>query len=155
MPGPWACPTPDGRPPHLQPELIVVAQTVLGEAEGEPVEGKVAVAWVIRNRVDSPQFPDTSAKVCLQPMQFSCWNSGSPRLRVMSNPKAYVSEESWTECFLAAMEAMFRLKGDPTGGANHYLNLDVTRRINHGKLPGWYKESAVTAQIGPHTFLRL
>lgn len=32
------------------------------------------VAWVIRNRVESPRYPDTYEGVILQPMQFSRFN---------------------------------------------------------------------------------
>ena len=34
------------------------AWTLRGEAESEGEEGMLAVAWVIRNRVESARFPD-------------------------------------------------------------------------------------------------
>jgi len=39
------------------------ARLVEAEAKGEPYEGKVAVATVVLNRVESPQFPDTVTEV--------------------------------------------------------------------------------------------
>jgi hypothetical protein len=48
--------------------------TIWGEARGEPLEGKAAVASVIINRTKHPdRFADTIRDVCLQPRQFSCW----------------------------------------------------------------------------------
>lgn len=40
-------------------EKDLFARLVEAEAKGESFEGKVAVATVVLNRVDSPQFPDT------------------------------------------------------------------------------------------------
>lgn len=37
----------------------LMAKLVYAEAKGEPYEGKVAVATVVLNRVDSSEFPDT------------------------------------------------------------------------------------------------
>jgi len=39
------------------------ARLVQAEAKGEPYEGKVAVATVVLNRVESPEFPDTVTNV--------------------------------------------------------------------------------------------
>lgn len=40
-------------------EKDIFARLVEAEAKGEPYEGKVAVAEVVLNRVESPEFPDT------------------------------------------------------------------------------------------------
>ena len=132
-----------------------MAQTVLGEAEGEDRRGKLAVAWVIRNRADQNGWPDNMKSVALQHMQFSCWNDGHPGRKRMDSPKTYVSEDIWHDCFLAAISAMYDIAPDPTHGANHYLNVELTRKINKGRLPSWFDQAAVTAEIGEHTFLRL
>lgn len=44
-------------------EKDLLARLVEAEAKGEPYEGKVAVATVVLNRVDSPEFPDTITNV--------------------------------------------------------------------------------------------
>jgi len=44
-------------------EKDLFARLVEAEAEGEPYEGKVAVATIVLNRVESPQFPDTVTEV--------------------------------------------------------------------------------------------
>lgn len=50
--------------------LLCLASVIHYEARGEPTEGKVAVASVVLNRVDSPQFPDTVCEVVAQRGQF-------------------------------------------------------------------------------------
>lgn len=47
-------------------EKDLFARLVEAEAKGEPYEGKVAVATVVLNRVESPQFPDTVTDVINQ-----------------------------------------------------------------------------------------
>lgn len=151
----WRSPTPSGRVRHLEPTLIILSQTVLGEAEGEDLEGKRAVAWVIENRAAQRGWPDDAGAVCLQEMQFSCWNAGSPRIPVMTDPRKHTTEAIWDECFQAALEANFDLRADRTKGANHYLNEALTRKIRGGTLPSWFDAGKVTLRLGDHTFLKL
>jgi N-acetylmuramoyl-L-alanine amidase len=51
-------------------ELDLLARIVRAEAQSEPFEGKVAVAEVVLNRLESPQFPDTIKEVIYEPGQF-------------------------------------------------------------------------------------
>lgn len=52
-------------------ELLLLQKIVMAEAEGEPYQGKVAVANVVLNRLRSAKFPDTIYKVIYQKHQFS------------------------------------------------------------------------------------
>ena len=52
-------------------ELLLLQKIVMAEAEGEPYEGKVAVANVVLNRLRSANFPDTIKDVIYQKHQFS------------------------------------------------------------------------------------
>lgn len=47
-------------------EKDLLARLVSAEAKGEPYAGKVAVATVVLNRVDSPLFPNTIKEVIFQ-----------------------------------------------------------------------------------------
>lgn len=146
----WLCPTPDtSEPAELWPDLLVLAATIYGEAEGENDDGKRAVACVVVNRSRDPRWPNTIGGVCLQHLQFSCWNSGSPRLAVMRNPRRYGREAIWTACFRAACAALWG-HDDVTNGANHYL-----AKGSLTSLPNWADESKVVAKVGAHTFYRL
>lgn len=148
----WWLPTPDSSlSPRDWPGLLVMAATVLGEAEGESFAGKCAVARVIVNRARDKRWPDTPEEVCLQRLQFSCWNAGSPRIPVMTNPRAHgVKESTWTECIRASLEAMWNIGMDQTNGANHYL---APSSLEH--LPSWATAGRQVAKIGNHTFYLL
>jgi N-acetylmuramoyl-L-alanine amidase len=147
----WQVPVPDyTSDPFRWPDLLVVASTILGEAEGENMLGKRAVAHVIMNRAADARWPDTPAEVCLQRLQFSAWNEGSPRYKVMLKPQEHTTEQVWTNCFRAAAEAMWRTEPDPTCGANHYLAPGSLP-----KLPVWAKPDKIVAKLGDHQFYRL
>ena len=145
---PWRCPVPEpGVPAKDLSDLMVLAMTILGEAEGECDLGKLAVGWVVRNRKKDRRWPDTTTGVCLQPMQFSCWNTGSPRIRVMKAPVSHTTEAAWDECFFAAIGAEFAVEMDPTNGANHYHTTAVE--------PYWADNDKVTLRLGDHIFYKL
>jgi spore germination cell wall hydrolase CwlJ-like protein len=147
----WQYPVPDPNlAPALWPDLMVLASTLLGEAEGEPYEGKVAVAHVIMNRARDKRWPDLPGMVCLQHLQFSCWNRGSPRYAAMLTPKKHVSAAVWADCFRAACAAMMGFEPDPTHGANHYLAPGSLE-----KLPSWADPARKVARIARHDFYRL
>ncbi|MFD3260501.1 cell wall hydrolase [Paenibacillus lentus] len=57
-------------------ELHLLHKIVMAEAEGEPYEGKVAVANVVLNRLRSANYPDTIKKVIYQKSQFSPVQNG-------------------------------------------------------------------------------
>ncbi|MGI6667210.1 MAG: cell wall hydrolase [Bacillota bacterium] len=116
---------------YNQAELDLLARVVHGEAASESFEGKVAVAAVVLNRVDSPIFPDTIAGVVYEPWQFSCVGGWL----FNSTPSA--------DSYNAARAA---LNGwDPTYGALYYFNYHI---VTNPWL--WAKPHAVT--IGNHYF---
>lgn len=45
---------------------VALARALWGECRGCPKTEQAAVAWVVLNRVDSPEFPDTVEAVCSQ-----------------------------------------------------------------------------------------
>lgn len=146
---PWVYPVPDG-PLSIEqwPEALVLASTVIGEAEGEDRTGKGAVAHVVMNRVADcrNRWPKTVSGVCLQPKQFSCWDDDN-RLRVMRFPRTRTTQQAWEDSFIAAVMAIEGLEPDPTGGANHYCALALN--------PAWSLGQESVATIGGHKFFRL
>ena len=111
------------------------------EARGEGLEGQIAVAEVILNRVDSPLYPRTVCGVVKQRgsggCQFSYVCSGKSKLR----EKAAAN--------LAGRIARAMLDGAPrllTDGATHFHT--------RGVKPGWSKRFSRTASIGSHLFYR-
>jgi len=62
----------------------LIASTIAAEAENQPLEGKILVAHVILNRVDSEVFPDTIREVISAPGQFTTWSNGQIQRAVPS-----------------------------------------------------------------------
>jgi N-acetylmuramoyl-L-alanine amidase len=113
----------------------LLAQVVHGEARGEDYIGKVAVAAVVLNRMESPQFPNTLKEVVFQPRAFTCVDDGQIRL----TPDL--------EAYKAAFDAI--LGSDPTGGCLFYMNpRTATSRWMHERISA---EAATV--IGNHVFV--
>ena len=150
-------------------ELTLVVATTFLEAEGEPDDGKLAVAYVIENRRGATK---TAHQVILgadgrayedgKPYEaWSCWNDNE-RVRARARLSA-ASDASREACWRAAAAARWRLLPDPTAGATMYLNVSLTLKIRGGTLPAWaaapgqpatLDESRVLAVIGRHHFLK-
>ena len=130
---------------RLKDEIALLTFTVAMEAEGEPLDGKLAVAWTIVNR--SRKFGWSLSDTILKDKHFSAWNEGSPtrmRLDVISND--VMMDAEW-----AALQAYHGFDEDPTGSATHYLNKALTIKIR-GSLPTWVSAMRETIIIGRHTF---
>ena len=50
----------------MERQLACMTKNIYWEAASEPAEGKIAVAQVVMNRVDSPDFPNTVCEVVYQ-----------------------------------------------------------------------------------------
>jgi spore germination cell wall hydrolase CwlJ-like protein len=118
-----------------------LTQALYFEARGESLEGQVAVAEVILNRVDSPLYPRTVCGVVKQRggggCQFSYVCDGTTKMR----------EKGAAD--LAGRIARAMLDGAPrvlTDGATHFHT--------RGVRPSWSKRFARTASIGAHLFYR-
>ena len=130
------------------PEVELLARTLYGEARGETVRGKEAVACVIVNRVKRARerggywWGDTLGQVCSKPWQFSCWNEGDPNRQKITS----VTPENrvFQSCIRIARRAAGGAIDDITGGATHYHSKAVN--------PPWAREKAPTVEIGRHLF---
>ncbi len=131
-------------------ELTLLAGLVWGEARGESSEGKRAVAWVVRNRVNNPdpkRFGDGWHGVILKPFQFSCFLANDANSRKILNPVEYSSATIWAECYAAAACVYFAAVPDPTAKADHYHTAGVS--------PAWSRGRTPTVVIGAHRFFHL
>ena len=112
-------------------DLYLLAKTVYAEARGEPYEGQVAVAAVILNRVESPDFPNTIAEVVYQPWAFTAVHDG--QINLEPNETAYS----------AARDA---INGwDPTYGCLYYYNASTATSK-------WIFSRTTVVTIGKHVF---
>ena len=147
-------------------DVATLTATIYGEARGngEPQEGRVAVAHTILNRVRARTWYGTTIEdVCLKAWQFSCWNGGGlnsvpakykdPNADRCAALRGLLLEGRMMEmgrhardCYHAALEA---LNGgtDPTGGATHYYNPKVAA-------PKWAESPLMEYKttIGSHKF---
>lgn len=111
------------------------------EARGESLNGQIAVAEVILNRVDSPLYPRTVCGVVKQR------GGGGCQFSYVCNGKSRMRERGAAD--LAGRIARAMLDGAPrmlTDGATHFH----TRAVK----PSWSKRFARTAAIGAHLFYR-
>jgi len=118
-------------------ELYCGAQNIYHESRGETNLGQIAVAHVVRNRVESSRYPNTVCEVIWAPKQFSWTHDGKS-----DEPKdrpAFV-KAVW-------LHLIANMKNDITVGAlNFYAHKKVT--------PSWAAEKEVVLLIGNHTFLK-
>lgn len=135
--------------PAVPPAVDVLARTLYGEARGEPVRGKEAVACVVLNRVRRARragghywWGGTVAEVCRKPWQFSCWNAADPnRARI---EKVAADNKVFQTCLRVARRAVAGTLTDPTEGSTHYHAKSAS--------PPWARGRAPAAEIGNHLF---
>lgn len=132
-----------------------VAATLWGEARSEPVQGIIAVANVIRNRVKNPGWwGDSYSGVVLAPKQFSCWSEaggernyqrllGFMQLLAAGTP---ITDPSQRECIGIAHLVIGEYLRDNTKGSTHYHTATLAPR------PKWAKGQVPVIQAGNHSF---
>lgn len=125
--------------PIIQPEMWAIL-TIIGEAASEPLEGQIAVANVIRNRMRRQYSSDgTVIGTVLRPKQFSMWDDKA---------RIYAAQcELESPAFYTAAEAWYRSNSEkPVGDAVLYHTDQVD--------PRWRHADSVTPvrQIGAHIF---
>lgn len=112
------------------------------EARGESLEGQIAVAEVILNRVDSGLYPRSVCGVVKQR------GGGSCQFSYVCDGRSDIMRET-EAANLAGRIARAMLDDAPrllTEGATHFHTRGVS--------PDWSRRFALTARIGAHTFYR-
>lgn len=134
------------------PARLVVALTIWGESRGEPVEGQIAVASVIRNRVLRSQLD--WVKVCLAKDQFTCFNEHDPNFVKIQRAADILLTQEPTQALAQALwiadGVMAGLLIDNTRGSQNYLTTDL---LHSEKAPRWAMDRPILAVIGGHSFL--
>jgi len=136
--------------PIIADERDIAIRTLYGEARGESREGRIAVAWVIRNRVEIDLGRDGKPDwwgegvigVCCKAGQFSCWNAGDPNLPKL---KSLRTDDPLYRMLGAIVDAVFAGDiADPTWGSTHYHTVNVS--------PKWAVGLRSVTSIGAHLF---
>ncbi len=126
----------------------ILARTIYGEARGESLKGKEAIANVILNRIKKASlnrnfwWGHTIEQVCLKPYQFSCWNKNDVNYRIITNISP--SDAIFQTCQRVARRAICGLLEDNTQNATHYHSETVS--------PKWALGKAPCVSIGSHLF---
>lgn len=88
----------------VESELMYLARTIYGEARGQNYASKMAVAWIIRNRLAKGTWGSTYRSVVTARLQFTCWSK-------THDPHGYEAIHNpvgtpWEDCQKAAQEVM-------------------------------------------------
>ncbi len=127
-------------------ELQCLTTALYHEARGESIQGQFAVAEVILNRVDSPEFPNSVCGVVNQGAQGA--NGGRCQFSFACDGNPTAMHEA-TARQIAARIAYVMVGGAPrqlTEGATHFH----TRWVS----PRWSRVYERTTRIGSHIFYR-
>lgn len=140
-------PTP-GLAIEQQPASWMHRACVWAEARGESPAGKLAVAWVIRNRAAKAGILDLR-EVVLAKLQFSSFNAADPNHGKLLRAHE-LDPRSWAVCD-AIVELMEEgLTVDPTKGSTHYYAFALVDPPWGRRHPAWQE----LATIGAHVFGR-
>ena len=126
-------------------DVLLFGRLIYGEARGQPVAERIAVAHVVRNRTLRPGWWGKSLKeVCLCRKQFSCFNQGDPNFPRLIDVK--LDDPIFLECAgISGIVAAGALP-DPTDGATHYHSRDV--------VPYWIQRMECVHQTKHFKFYR-
>lgn len=140
-------------PQYVQNEIRCLAHNIYFEARSEPIEGKMAVAHVTLNRVNSPMFPKSICDVVKQQRnktcQFSWWCDA--KLRAQSINNMFSNKDLYNEIKELAIHFVLNREQitDITEGALFYHAVYV----NRNRLGSMLLVPTIT--IGQHAFYRM
>jgi len=117
---------------------LCLATAIFFEARDQSVDGQMAVAEVIMNRVADPQWPDTICGVVNQTRQFSFTHDG-----LSDNPTKYIEPNAWKLAQLIADDALAGL---------NLIGLTSTHYHTTAVHPYWVHSLELDGKIGDHLF---
>jgi hypothetical protein len=120
----------------MDPQLRCLATAVYFESKGEPLDGQLAVAQVIMNRVEDGRFGRDICAVVKAPKQFSFIRGGA-----MPDPRGLAQ---WDTAHAIALIAISGSWPEVVPDATHFHATRVS--------PGWKLRRVAT--VGRHVFYR-
>jgi len=105
-------------PVYIESPSECVAQAIKNEAGGEDYAGQVAIAWVIRNRLESGKFPKSPCKIVYEK------RSGECQFTFICFPfKPIDQDKNRGDFYSIAMMVLYSTYMiDPTDGALYFNN---------------------------------
>jgi spore germination cell wall hydrolase CwlJ-like protein len=123
-------------------EWECLTEAIYFEARGESLQGQIAVAEVILNRVDSPLYPRTVCAVVTQR------GSGGCQFSYICDGRTDRMRET------EAADLAGRIARAMLDGAPRVLTEGATSFHTRSVRPGWSRRYVQTASIGAHLFYR-
>lgn len=133
-----------------------LATMVYGEARGETISGKIAVAFSAINRKKRAKDKDI-CDIVLAPLQYSIFNDNAEFQKAATSfdiappVRNAIEEQAWQESMRVAKEVLREKYKDPTSGSTHYLAPVAMKKLGY-KTPKWAKQYKQTGQIDNHIF---
>lgn len=121
-----------------QRERECLTKNIFHEAGVEPFEGKIAVAQVTFNRLNSGRWGNDICSVVYAKKQFS-WTLSQRKVNEKPNGKLWRDSVVAKDAFLSGLRVKKLEK------SKHY-------HTDYIKKPYWSKEKAVAARVGQHIF---
>ncbi|KKQ38937.1 MAG: hypothetical protein US54_C0001G0062 [Candidatus Roizmanbacteria bacterium GW2011_GWA2_37_7] len=127
------------------PDQIILARALFGEARKTlvPDKARVAIGWVIKNRVKSNRWPNTYWGVITEPEQFSSFNKDDPNREYVEDPLykgLEIDKTAWEHSYKIAGKIINSEVSDLTKRANHYYDDSINT-------PGWAEKQKPTLTI--------
>lgn len=122
--------------------LNCLAENIYFEASTQSLAGKMAVGFVVLNRVNSPLYPKTICGVVKQRSNNGCQFSW------VCNQKTLISynSNSWKQSKSIAIKLLNNKNIDITEGSTYYHNIHVN--------PNWNKKFVYVTRIDSHLFYK-
>jgi len=132
----------------LQTVMMCLALNIYHEARNQPIEGQIAVSYVILNRVTHKDYPEDvcsvvkqgkkskSGRMLINKCQFSWYCDGKS-----DEPK---DRDAFRWALHVALGVVYGQYPDESLGATHYHSDKI--------VPSWAKQKKQTTRIGNHIF---
>jgi spore germination cell wall hydrolase CwlJ-like protein len=123
-------------------ELDILTGTIVGEARGEPTEGKIWVGLTVLTRVQNPGWWGRNIReVCLADRQFTCWQDHNKDDIVLEKEQ---NTDDWKRCRAIASDILLGHTMNISAHPTHYHKANIS--------PKWASRFIKLAQIGNHVF---
>ncbi len=129
-------------------QTLVVALTLMAEAEGEPWAGKVMVAETIVNFAHEKDI--TLKEACLWKNRYSCWN-GEKRQQKLVNRTAdgtLINSQAWKDCIEQA-KTVCQGNYQPSSRVTRYFN---PKKLSEEKVRKLRESLILVAVVANHEF---
>ena len=135
-------------------EVYCMAQNIYFEAGNQPLAGKIAVAQVVINRTNHPNYPTTMCDVIYQAKWKENWLGNLVPIRNQCQFSWFcdgksddpVDSPTWMNSLKVAADVVQGKYGDITEGSTHYHSIYVN--------PYWADSLNETVVINEHIFYK-